>query len=177
MMQPRHGNLPSGPCFPLRYTFKTVKKISSLSVLILTIVTFGLGEETSFDRVKVPDASGKQTKAILTFSDNRKSVEVHPVKGSDVSIPYAEIYKCSYEFTKKHRVSEGTVAMAPIGIGAVMMLTKSKTHWLEIDYREQEMMKVFVLRMDKHDYVHILEALKAHTGIDAEVLGNADKRR
>jgi hypothetical protein len=31
--------------------------------------------------------------------------------------------------------------------------------------------------MDKHNYLRILDALKAHTGIDAEILGNADKRR
>ncbi len=29
--------------------------------------------------------------------------------------------------------------------------------------------------MDKHDYLQILDALKTHTGIDAEVLGNANK--
>jgi hypothetical protein len=31
--------------------------------------------------------------------------------------------------------------------------------------------------MDKHNYIRILEALKAHAGIDAEILGNAEKRR
>ena len=30
--------------------------------------------------------------------------------------------------------------------------------------------------MDSHNYLRILDALKAHTGIDAEVLGNAKKR-
>jgi hypothetical protein len=56
------------------------------------------------------------------------------------------------------------------------MLTKSKSHWLEIDYREGEVPKSFFLRMDKHEYLRILDAVKAHTGKDAEVLGNADKR-
>ena len=64
-----------------------------------------------------------------------------------------------------------------MGAGAVVMLTKSKSHWLEIDYHDQEPTQVFVLRMDKHDYLRILDALKAHTGNDAEVLGNANKRR
>ena len=40
------------------------------------------------------------------------------------------------------------------------MLTKSKIHWLEIDYREQDMPKAYVVRMDKHDYLHILDAVK-----------------
>lgn len=145
-------------------------------LLLLLAVNFGLAEETSFPRVKVPTVKGKQVKAVLTFSDTNKSVEVRPVKGPAVSIPYGEITKCSYEFTKKHRINDVTIATAPVGVGAAVMLTKYKSHWLEIDYREQDLPKIFVLRMDKHDYIRILEALKAHTGIDADILGNANKR-
>ena len=71
-------------------------------------------------------------------------MEVRPAKGDAVNIPYSAIDKCSYEYTKKHRINEGTVAMAPTGVGAVLMLTKSKSHWLEIDYHEQDMLKAFV---------------------------------
>ena len=134
-------------------------------------------EDASFHRIKVPDQNGNQRPAVLTFSDTDKAVEVRPVKGGDaVSIPYATIDKVSYEYTNKHRVNGETIATAPVGLGAVMMLTKSKSHWLEVDYHQQEVAKVFVLRMDKHEYIHVLDALKAHTGIDAEVLGNAEKR-
>jgi hypothetical protein len=62
-------------------------------------------------------------------------------------------------------------------VGLIVFLTKSKSHWLEIDYHDQDAPRVFVVRMDKHDYVHILEALKRHTGQDAEVLGNVNKRQ
>lgn len=117
-------------------------------------------EETSFRHVKAPDLKGKPVKALLTFSDDRKTIEVRPNKGDLVSIPYAEIDKVSYEYT-----AERTVA-----------LTQSKDHWLKIDYHNQSLPKVFVLQMDKHEYIRILDALKAHTGIEAEVLGNADKR-
>ena len=142
----------------------------------MVAVNFGLAGETSFHRVKVPTLKGKQVNAVLTFSDTNKSVEVRPVKGSTVTIPYGEITKCSYEFTKRHRINDVTIVTAPVGVGAAVMLTKYKSHWLEIDYREQELPKIFVLRMDKHNYIRILEALKAHTGIDAEILGNANKR-
>lgn len=146
------------------------------SLLFLFIVAnLGLAEETSFGHVKVPDLKGRQTKAVLVFSDTDKAVEVHPAKGNPVTIPYGEIDKCSYEFTKKHRISEGTMMMAPVGVGAVAMLTKSKSHWLEIDYHQQEAPRILVLRMDKHEYIQILEALKTHTGKDAEILGNANK--
>ena len=135
-----------------------------------------LSEETSFRHIKIVDPKGKENKAVLTFSDNDKAVEVLPLKGTSVSIPYAAIEKFSYEFTKRHRVNEGTVLTAPIGIGAVAMLTKSRYHWLEIDYQDEDLPKAFVLRMDKKNYIRILDAIKAHTGKDTEILGNANKR-
>ena len=145
-------------------------------LFILIAINLVLAEETSFRGVKVPDLKGRQTKAVLTLSDQDKAVEVRPIKGDSVTIPYSQIDKCTYEFTKRHRVSTDTIAMAATGVGAVVMLTKSKSHWLEIAYHDQDAPKVFVLRMDKREYIQILEALKAHTGIDAELLGNADKR-
>jgi len=140
------------------------------------IVSLGISEDTSFHHVKVPDTKGRQRNAVLTFSDSNRALEVQSAKGNTVSIPYAEIDKFSYEYTKQHRVNEGTVISAPVGVGAVVMLTKSRSHWLEIDYRDQQMPKVYVLRMDKKNYIRILDAIKAHTGQDAEILGNAKKR-
>ena len=133
-------------------------------------------EETSFRRVKVPGAKGRQVPAVLTFSDRNMAVEVQPEKGNDVRIPYSSIEKFSYEFTKKHRVNESTVLSAPIGIGAVAMLTKSRAHWLEIDYQDQDLPKAYVVRMDKKNYIRILDAIKTHTGKETEILGNAKKR-
>lgn len=136
----------------------------------------GWADETSFHRVELPDAKGHHPKAVLTFSDSRKALEVQPVKGNSISIPYSNLDKFSYEYTQKHRVNEGTIATAPIGVGAILMMTKSKSHWLQVDYHEGEQPHVLVLRMDKRDYLRILDAIKAHTGMDAEILGNAQKR-
>jgi hypothetical protein len=153
-----------------------VKRIGVVLLLILGLLTLCAAEETSFSRVAAPDSKGRLTKAVLTFSDDHKAIEVHPLKGPAVSIPYDEIYKCAYEYTKKHRINEESIFTVPVGVGAIVMLTKSRSHWLEIDYREGEVPKSFFLRMDKHEYLRILDAVKAHTGKDAEVLGNADKR-
>lgn len=153
----------------MRRTFKVLFLLSIAAVLCTA-------EETSFQHIKVVDAKGRENKAVLIFSDNDKAVEVRPAKGNAVSIPYAAIDKFSYEFTKHHRVNEGTVLTAPIGVGAVAMLTKSRSHWLEIDYQDQDLPKSYVLRMDKKNYIRILDAIKAHTGKDTEILGNANKR-
>ena len=146
--------------------------------LILAIANLTFAEETSFSNVKVPHESGKQTKAVLTFSDTQKAILVRPVKGDPLTVPYGEIDKCSYQFSRKHRIKTGFVVMAigAIPIGFVIMLTRSKLHWLELDYHEQDTRKNLVLRMDKRNYPQILDAFKAHTGIEPEVLGNVDKR-
>ena len=151
----------------------------TLVALLLTVVSAhcAFADDATFRRVQVPDRKGRQIKAVLIFSDSDKAVEVRPLKGDAVSIPYAQIDKCSYEYTKKHRINETTIATAPIVIGAVFMLTRYKSHWLEVDYHDQDLPHAYVLRMHKRDYVHILEAVKTHVGIDAEILGNADKRK
>jgi hypothetical protein len=157
--------------------FKTVKRIIPVLIVGLGLVHCAFAADQSFTRIKVPDPKGKPVNGVLTFSDERKAVEIRPAKGNAFVIPYDRIAKFSYEYTKRHRVSQGTLVTAPIGIGAVMMLSKGMSHWLEIDYdNEEDIRKAYILRMDKHDYLRILEAIKAHTGKDAEILGNANKR-
>ena len=153
-----------------------MRKVRFLLTVVCLISSFCLAEETSFRHIKVPDAKGRQIHALLTFSDQNRAVEVRPDRGSDVRIPYSSIEKFSYEFTKKHRVNEGTVLSAPIGIGALAMLSKSRSHWLEIDYQDQDLPKAYVVQMDKKNYIRILDAIKTHTGKEAEILGNARKR-
>ena len=124
--------------------------------MIVALSSLCFAEETSFRRVHVPNLKGKEIKAVLIFSDQNKAIEVHPAKGAAVTIPYNQIDKCDYEYTNA--------------------LMGDKNHWLKVEYHDQDAPKDFVLLMDKRDYLHILDALKAHTGIEAEVLGNAKKR-
>ena len=147
-----------------------------LCLLLVFVARLGWADGGSFRRIEVPDPKGRQIKAVLTFNDGHKAVEVQPAKGAAVSIPYSQIDKCSYEYTQRHRINEGTIATAPVGVGVALMFTKSKSHWLEIDYHDEDRPHAFVFRMDKHEYIHILDALKAHTGIDADILGDAKKR-
>ena len=151
-------------------------RIGLILLLCLSLVAAAFADETSFHRIEVPNAKGNPVKAVLTFSDSNKAIQIQPAKGSAISIPYDAIEKFSYEYTKKHRVNGETIATAPLGIGAIAMITKSRSHWLQIDYREQNIPREYVVRMDKRNYLRILDAVKTHTGKDAEVLGNADKR-
>jgi hypothetical protein len=148
-----------------------VKKLISVLVLIL-IVNICDAEETVFHLVRLADAKGTQTGASLTLSDSSKVLIVRVADHEFATIPYQQVDKFSYEYTRKHRIASGAITMlASPGIGIIIMLTKSKSHWLDIDYREQNLPKTIVLRMSKHEYRGILNALKTHTGKEVEVLG------
>src|SRR6266403_1083177 len=54
--------------------------------------------------------------------------------------------------------------------GAIVMLTKSKSHWLYIDFHEQNAPKSVVLRMDKNNYKNICASVKTHTGKEVQGL-------
>jgi hypothetical protein len=125
--------------------------------------------DATFRGVKVTDAKGKQTDATLTFSDNSKEMVVRVSDKDFMTIPYDQLDKVSYEYTKKHRVAQGAIVMAAsLGAGAIVMMTKSKSHWLYIDFHEQNVPKNLVLRMDKNQYKSICEAVKTHTGKEVE---------
>jgi hypothetical protein len=132
--------------------------------------------DATFHGVKLADAKGKQTDAALIFSDSNQKVVLRVADREFLTIPYDHLDKFSYEYTKKHRVTQGAVVMvASLGAGAIVMLTKSKSHWLYVDFHEQAAAKSVVLRMDKSQYKAILEAVKTHTGKQVESAQDSDK--
>lgn len=153
-----------------------MQKIIGALVAALLLGNMSFAEETAFN-VKLPDAKGKQAEARLMFSDDSKNVSVRVADHDFVTVPYDQLDKFSYEYTKKHRITQGAVVMiASLGAGAIVMLTQSKSHWLYIDYHEQNVPKSVVLRMDKNDYKKIFDAVKAHTGKEVEFLGGAKEK-
>jgi hypothetical protein len=148
-------------------------RVASVLLVIFVITNIALGEETAFNGVKLADAKGKQADARLIFSDNKKDVVIRAADRDVLTVPYDQLDKFSYEYTKKHRITQGAVVMvASLGAGAIVMLKKSKSHWLYIDFHEQNMPKSVVLRMDKKEYKNIFEAIKTHTGKEVEFLGD-----
>lgn len=154
------------------------KATSIIAVLLMAAVNLSFAEETAFNGCKLADVKGKQAEARLIFSDDTKSVIVRSMDRDVVSIPYESIDKFSYDYAKKHRVTQGAIVMvASLGAGAIVMLTKSKSHWLYIDFHEQTTPKSVVLRMDKNEYKKIFDAVKTHTGKDVQFVGEAGKQK
>lgn len=150
--------------------------LAAFVLLAIGISNAAMAEETAFSGVKLADAKGKQTDARLIFSDSNKTLAVKVADRDFVTIPYGQLDKFSYEYTKKHRITQGAVVMvASLGAGAIVMLTKSKSHWLYIDFHDQDVPKTVVLRMDKSEYKKIFDAVKSHTGKEVEFVGDAAK--
>ena len=155
-----------------------MKKIIFALVTTVAMGNLSFADNDAF-HVKLADATGKQADARLTFSDESKNLSVRVADHELVTVPYDQLDKFSYEYTQKHRITAGAITMvASLGAGAIVMLTKSKSHWLYIDYHEQNIPKSVVLRMDKGDYRKIFEAVKTQTGKEVELLGDAkDKEK
>jgi len=147
----------------------------SVLAILLTANCFGQAQDVAFG-VKLADAKGKQADARLIFSDSANSVLIRVSDHNVASIPYDSLDKLSYEYTKKHRITAGAITMVfSLGAGAVVMLTKSKSNWLYIDYHEQTAPKSVVLKLNKKDLHKIFDAAKTHTGKEVINLGNAGK--
>jgi len=156
----------------------TVRRILLVGLAIGLAVNLVSADDTAFRGVKVTDAKGQQTDANLVFNDSNQAMVVRVADHDFVTIPYDQMDKVSYEYTKKHRVTQGAIVMvASVGAGAIVMLTKSKSHWLYVDYHEQNAPKTVVLRMDKGEYHRILEAVKLHTGKEVQLLGDAAAKK
>jgi len=154
-----------------------MKKLLAVLVVLCT-VNVALGEDIAYRNVKVVDAKGKQAEASLIFGETNKTIVVRVADRDFVSIPYDKIDKFSYEYSKKHRVTQGAIVMvASLGAGAVVMLTKSKSHWLYIYYHQESGASSLVLRMDKKNYKTILDTAKAQTGKQVEFLGDVKKQK
>jgi len=154
------------------------KAIAALASLLVLLNCTAYAQDAAFNGCKLADAKGKQTDARLIFSDTNKDVVIR-VSDHDVDvIPYDHLDKFEYEYTTKHRVTEGAFVMvASLGAGAIVMMTKSKSHWLYIDYHDQNLPHTLVVRMDKGEYKKIFDAIKQHTGKDVEFVGKADKQK
>ena len=146
--------------------------------LALCAASMALGEDVAFRKVKLADATGKQAEADLIFSEGSKTLVVRVAERDVVTIPYEKIDKLSYEYTKKHRITTGALVMlASLGAGAVVMLTKSKSHWLYVDYHQTVDPASLVLRMDKRNYKQILEVAQTQTGKQVEYLGDVKHKK
>lgn len=142
---------------------------------MILLAGLATAEEDTFRHVQVPSAQGELKNASLTFSDSKQQLIVRTSDGQLLSVPYGQIDKISYEYTKKHRLKQGaSIAMLSPGTGIILAFTKSKNHWLEIDFHDKKAPGALVLKLDKRDYKRVCDAAKAHTGKEVLIAGKTD---
>jgi hypothetical protein len=138
--------------------------------LILALVPATAAQDVTFTKSRF--SSVKQPKEIdvnLSISASRLLITARKESSVDLSIPIASIDSISHELAERHRVTEGAAVMAvSLGAGAILMATKTKSHWLTINYRDGDAQQEIVLRLDKSEVQPILDALEARTGKKVE---------
>lgn len=145
--------------------------------LLLSFPSRGYTEDVSFVNCKLADAKGTQTKAALSFNDAANSIAIQVLGHASIAIPYANLDKVSYQYSKKHRITTGAILMAltPFGAGGLVMLTKSKSNWLYVDFHDQDGKETVVLKLERRDLVAISNAFKTHAGRDVVDLAGSGK--
>jgi hypothetical protein len=99
--------------------------------LALALASSVSGEGVSLRKTKIVDLKEKEVKVDLVFNKDTRMLLVRGSEAVVAEIPYDSIDKVSYEFSKHRRVKRGAlIRVASLGAGAVVMLTKSKKHWL-----------------------------------------------
>lgn len=140
--------------------------------LAVALVPAGRAQDVTFSKTKYSSVKQpKEAEVDLSITDSKILVKGKKVNGIDFQIPYSSIDAMSYELASRHRVAEGAVVMlASLGAGAVLMATKSKSHWLDIQYHEGDAKELMVLRLDKSEYKKVIATLEARTGKSITVL-------
>jgi hypothetical protein len=87
-----------------------------------------------------------------------------------LEIPYAGVDTVTYEYAERHRIAEGAgvMALSPL-TGVILMTTKTKSHWLTIQYHEANARQEAVLQLDKSEYREVIAVLETRTGKKVEM--------
>jgi len=140
-------------------------------VAILIMVASGVGQAQTFRKTKTIDGTGKEVPVELGFDKQTQLLTVKALAAPIAEVPFTNIEKLSYEQAARHRVKEGAIVMlASFGAGGIVMLTKSKNHWLYVDYKDAGTSRALPLKLDKSEYTRVLEAAEEQTGKPVETL-------
>ena len=142
----------------------------SMLAIALAFAPTGVAQNTSFDKTRYSSAMHPiEVEVHFTVADSKISIKSKKVNKNlppvEIEIPYSSIDAMSYELATRHRVSEGAMVMvASLGAGAIVMATKTKSHWLVIQHHDSDAKQSTVLRLDKSEYSSVITALEAKTG-------------
>lgn len=148
--------------------------IAKIIALGLAVALAGFSAEATFKKTRLVTVEKSKQKFVdvqLRVGDNGIVIAEKKTSAVRAEIPYSRIKSISYEMSKRRRTSEGAVIMlASLGAGAVVMLTKSKSHWLTIETGEDGALSETVLQLHKDEYGPAIAALEASGGKPVTIL-------
>src|SRR5579859_418521 len=144
----------------------TVRLAALLCLALVCAVSNAQPQDVIFNKTKYSSVKQpKESEVALTITDSGMVIKGKKENGISVEIPFASIDSMSYELSARHRVAEGAgVMLLSPGVGAVLMATKTKSHWLEVEYHDAATKQEMVLRLDKSEYEKVLATLETRTG-------------
>lgn len=142
----------------------------ALSLILSCLIAAASGE--TFKKTKMVDGKGKEVPVELDFDRVEKRLTVRTKKTVLAEAPYDTIDTLQYELSARRRVKEGAVVMiASLGVGAVVMLTKSKNHWLYVNQKPGgAKATTLTLKLDKSEFEKVMKVAAAETGKTVEKL-------
>jgi hypothetical protein len=113
----------------------------------------------------------------LLVYDDKLVLTDHKTGADRLTVPFAGLQSMSYEMAKRHRVAEGAALMGlSMGAGAVLMFTKTKSHWIAIEYREADHKQTAVIQLHKDEYGPAIAALESKARQKIEILTEKESR-
>jgi len=139
------------------------RRAGPLAALCLAVVTLAptvQAQDATFGKTRYSSAKQpKEADVVLTVADSKILVKGKKENGINMEIPFSSIDSMSYEVAARHRVAEG----AMLG-SLLLMTTKTKSHWLDIEYHEGDAKQLTTLRLDKSEFKKVIATLEEKTG-------------
>ena len=137
--------------------------VAAVLCALLPVSSFAesAGYKVAYDGGSIPQKPGASVYLYIEANQVRltqKSVVL-------ATIPAAAVTEISYGQDVHRRVGTAIgLAVVSLGIGALMLLSKSKKHFVGITWVDGEKKGGFVMQCDKNDYRGILLGLEGVTG-------------
>ncbi len=146
--------------------------------LVFSLALNTFADSASFKKTKLEIIEKNKQKFIdveLRIEDQKIVVVEKKRSSVRVEIPYSQIKNINYEMARRRRISEGAaVAVLSLGAGAVLMLTKTKSHWLTIEHEKGTELKETAFRLHKDEYGPVIAVLEEKSGKPVTILANVE---
>ncbi len=145
---------------------------SLLSGLLLGALSVLPAAAQSFSGAELYQSAGtktEKTKGSVNLDSQAKALRFVAGKGQVLAdVPYGSIQKISYEKSAKPRYAAAVI------VSPLFLFSKSKRHWMTVEYTVGAEKKTALIRLDKSNYEAALKAVESQTGVKVQYPATPD---